>query len=590
MCGIVVGLSFGKLNQRDEAMRQRLLRYFTTELLVRTEERGKDATGAVVLFDDGKYMGLKRGETVSGFVGMLGEQKDCFGSLLKVWREHDSPGRIYMGHCRAGTIGEKEDNNNNHPIKVGNLIGIHNGAIKNHDEIFENLKCARDGKVDSEAIFRLFEHYTNKGKEPFTMDMIQTVANRLEGQFAITLFNADNLEQVPVFRDGRPVELVLIRKYGILFMISEEKFWNHVHFNYERLAFYSEELLQVKLPSFLDDNDIETKVLPDDSAIIFDLTLRVGEDTKIDDLGEWQKIKRDKKIWGAKTTTSTTYASGYHYGAMAAAWTSKSDDDKKKRRVFDSLTKLYVLKIGDKVLKDEDSVVLSVAQTDTSKNVPMVIDNEDKEKGDIKKDSQAQADSKEVKIDDITEYDSKDSGDVPASEAVIDAEVVEVDMTTYPKELVEAAEKAYDSIPFNLKGYSDIEDLISAIDLESAEKARELGITVVANRTFKINWKAGFMAGMAAANKNGSPEADKEKVRKRESHIAGLKSMLLLMAGFYQKSDDTTSSKAKTRLAGIVMQSNRSVNMEDIEPLFNEHEKKVMKEISEVMHNASKYK
>ena len=98
------------------------------------------------------------------------------------------------------------------------------------------------------------------------------------------------------------------------------------------------------------------------------------------------------------------------------------------------------------------------------------------------------------------------------------------------------------------------------------------------------------MAGMAAANKNGSSEADKEKVRKRESHISGLKSMLLLMAGFYQKSDDTNSIKAKTRLAGIVMQSNRSVNIETIEPLFNEHEKKVMKEISEIMHNASKYK
>ena len=449
MCGIVVGLSFGKLNQRDEAMRQRLLRYFTTELLVRTEERGKDATGAVVLFDDGKYMGLKRGETVSGFVGMLGEQKDCFGSLLKVWREHDSPGRIYMGHCRAGTIGEKEDNNNNHPIKVGNLIGIHNGAIKNHDEIFENLKCARDGKVDSEAIFRLFEHYTNKGKEPFTMDMIQKVANRLEGQFAITLFNADNLEQVPVFRDGRPVELILIRKYGILFMISEEKFWNHIHFNYERLAFYSEELLQVKLPSFIDDNDIETKVLPDDSAIIFDLTLKVGEDTKIDDLGEWQKIKRDKKIWGAKTTT-TAYASGYHYGAGASTWTSKSDDDKKKRRVFDSITKLYVLKVGDKLLKDEDSVVLSVVQTTNNKSVSVIINDKDKEKGNIKKDSQPQAESNEVKIDDITVYDSKDSDDVSASEVVLEAEVVEVDMTTYPKELVEAAEKSYDSIPSNL--------------------------------------------------------------------------------------------------------------------------------------------
>jgi len=129
MCGIVVGLAFGKLNQRDEAMRQRLLRYFTTELLVATEERGRDATGAAILFDDGKYMGLKRGERVSDFLSVFGESKDCYGSLLKVWREHPSRSRIYLGHCRAGTTGDKEDNENNHPIKIGNLVGIHNGVI-----------------------------------------------------------------------------------------------------------------------------------------------------------------------------------------------------------------------------------------------------------------------------------------------------------------------------------------------------------------------------------------------------------------------------------------------------------------------------
>ncbi len=595
MCGIVVGLSFGKLNQRDEAMRQRLLRYFTTELLVRTEDRGKDATGATILFDDGKYMGLKRGETVSGFVGMLGEQKDCFGSLLKVWREHDSAGRIYLGHCRAGTIGEKEDNNNNHPIKVGNLVGIHNGAIKNHDEIFENLKCARDGKVDSEAIFRLFEHYTNKGKEPFTMDMLQNVVDRLDGHFAITLFNADNLEQVPVLRDGRPVELILLRKYGILFMVSEEKFWNHVHFNYERLAFYSEELLRVKLPSFLGDNDIEVKMLPDDSAIIFDLSLEVGENTKIDDLGESKKMKRDKKIWKAKTTTYAS-GSGYHAGTVYNPnpnWASKAVEDKKKRRVFDAITKLYVMKVGDKVVKDEETILLPVVQsasTPTATTGNNKVEKEGEKKG-IKEDSQTQVESKEIEIDDITVYDGKDDDNISTvtPEIVDDAEVVEVDMITYPKEVVEAAEKAYNSIPSNLKGYGDIEELLLAIDIESKAKADELGVTFVANRTFQINWKNGFMACMMAGAKNRAPTQDSAKAQKREDHIAGLKSMLLLMAGFYNGSD-SSANKAKTRLANIVMQSNRSIDMEAISPLFNEYERNMMKEVGEVVQNASKYK
>ncbi len=143
MCGIVVGLSFGTLNKRDEAMRQRLLRYFTTELLVRTEERGKDATGAAILFDSGKYIGLKRGERAANFLGTFSEHREYYGGFLKVWREAEENVRIYLGHCRAGTIGDKEDNENNHPIKIGNLIGIHNGKITNHDTIFDKLASAQ---------------------------------------------------------------------------------------------------------------------------------------------------------------------------------------------------------------------------------------------------------------------------------------------------------------------------------------------------------------------------------------------------------------------------------------------------------------
>jgi len=102
MCGIVVGLCFGKLNKKDEEIRQRLLRYFTTELMILTEDRGKDATGAAVLFNDGDFTGIKRGERVTDFLAKFSDTKDYYGSLLKVWRESDinKNAKIFLGHCR----------------------------------------------------------------------------------------------------------------------------------------------------------------------------------------------------------------------------------------------------------------------------------------------------------------------------------------------------------------------------------------------------------------------------------------------------------------------------------------------------------
>jgi len=62
MCGIVGALAFGKVNQRTERIRQKVMQVMTTELLLVTEARGEDATGAAILFADGNYVGIKRGE------------------------------------------------------------------------------------------------------------------------------------------------------------------------------------------------------------------------------------------------------------------------------------------------------------------------------------------------------------------------------------------------------------------------------------------------------------------------------------------------------------------------------------------------
>src|SRR5437588_1498895 len=64
-------------------------------------------------------------------------------------------------HVRDYTKGHPSIAANNHPVRHGPVVGIHNGIIVNDDEILGCFDCARAEPrmtVDSEAIFALAAH------------------------------------------------------------------------------------------------------------------------------------------------------------------------------------------------------------------------------------------------------------------------------------------------------------------------------------------------------------------------------------------------------------------------------------------------
>src|SRR5947209_2901789 len=67
-------------------------------------------------------------------------------------------------HVRDYTKGHPSIPANNHPVRHGPVVGIHNGIILNDDELLADLSCARAEPrmtVDSEAIFALAAHSEN---------------------------------------------------------------------------------------------------------------------------------------------------------------------------------------------------------------------------------------------------------------------------------------------------------------------------------------------------------------------------------------------------------------------------------------------
>jgi len=104
-------------------------------------------------------------------------------------------------HVRDYTKGHPSINANNHPVRHGPVVGIHNGIILNDDELLAPHSCARVEArmtVDSEAIFAVAAHSRNEAR----------ALEELMGSFATAWLDERVPETIFVARGaGRPLWL-----------------------------------------------------------------------------------------------------------------------------------------------------------------------------------------------------------------------------------------------------------------------------------------------------------------------------------------------------------------------------------------------
>jgi len=136
-------------------------------------------------------------------------------------------------HARATTVGNTRDNRNNHPIiassKEGKpVIGIHNGTLYNHENLFRRFKndIDREGEVDSEIIFRLYQYYLTKGMLP--EDAIKKTTSLLQGAFTGAAVDLNHPHQMVMFKFDRPLAVLRIPHYDMIITVSEAKYYDVV--------------------------------------------------------------------------------------------------------------------------------------------------------------------------------------------------------------------------------------------------------------------------------------------------------------------------------------------------------------------------
>jgi glucosamine 6-phosphate synthetase-like amidotransferase/phosphosugar isomerase protein len=138
MCGIA-GYSLADSSGLDRTLAAQAL-------LAGIAERGADAVG---------YAHRSPGEDVS-----VRKQRSGASALLdEIWVPQTAT--EVLVHVRDYTKGHPTVAANNHPIRHGAVVGVHNGRIFNDDELLADHECARREPgmtVDSEAIFALAAH------------------------------------------------------------------------------------------------------------------------------------------------------------------------------------------------------------------------------------------------------------------------------------------------------------------------------------------------------------------------------------------------------------------------------------------------
>lgn len=613
MCGIVGVAALGKASKKQEEVRRESMIFLATELLQLTQPRGDDATGFSALFSDGNYIGLKEGIPSIEFISKLGGTRKEYNGILKVVRKADSPVKVLLGHCRKVSVGSAIDNENNHPVAVGDIVGIHNGTLTNHEVIFEKLKCKRNGDVDTEAIIRLLHFYSDKGTQPFTTDMLAEVCKRLQGTYSVIAFNGNSPNQLATFRDSKPAEIALIKSLNIMLIASDKDYLNTALFRYNKQAsLYMPALEGIKFP-VIKSSEVEFLTMADDTATVFDLSETIGKNVKIEDILEKVKILRADRLWKKGAVNyragNSNFRNQHSHNQTAAGKRAAEDKERKEKKEKEDAAK-KAAEIKKQIGSNKNSGVVNADKKDayvwdkTKENFTRVEGIEDARKlGSIElgvendhdvsmmnsddgpSEGIALKNATEDKIDTIITTSAKIEDEAfPGDDALLEEEgspkigtTVEVDASV-DAEAMELSMKAAEAL---LK-YENNEDLLDDLNISTQAILANMSPYALANRIRKVVFQNGYYKGFVKKRSVRKHVLNITKKKNRaENNIKALKTMtkILFVASNYSNLKEgfpALANKLNDSLKGDIVKATEEVlddggnlTVKDIEGVFS---------------------
>lgn len=222
MCAIF-GLGFQK---GHNICNNEMVRTIVRKLFLENMVRGRTASG-LAFCSGGEVQVIKKNVAACDFI-QLPEYKKAELAYMTVQAPTSIPETAIskfppvamIGHCRLKTKGSELNNVNNHPIVRDRVVGVHNGIISNDDELFMQFEKEfdRNGRVDSEIIFALIEHFS--GNAGAIAPAIQKAASVLRGGYACAMTHVNQPYIVWLFRHYGPCSVLHYKDVGLVIWSS----------------------------------------------------------------------------------------------------------------------------------------------------------------------------------------------------------------------------------------------------------------------------------------------------------------------------------------------------------------------------------
>ena len=207
MCGI-----FGIVVSRDADLSADRIREITAKLFQLSETRGQEAAGLALRVGDTIEV-LKQAGSASNFIRSP-RYRELLDRSLAAYADADgSAGHASLsliGHSRLVTNGFQCDDDNNQPVLVPRMVGVHNGIIVNEARLWARYdELSREYDVDTEVLLKVLRYHLDHGQDP--QSAVAQTFSEIEGTASIGVLPSE----LPV--------LLLATNTGALFHTGNER-------------------------------------------------------------------------------------------------------------------------------------------------------------------------------------------------------------------------------------------------------------------------------------------------------------------------------------------------------------------------------
>ena len=156
MCGI-----FGLVKNENSNISDIDTLEVINKLFIFSQTRGSEAAGIAI--NTGRSIDIyKKAGSPREFVKSL-EYKNLFKNSIEIYNENkknstSTDSLSIIGHSRLVTNGYQSENKNNQPVLIPGCVGIHNGIITNHSELWnENKDLKKETDLDTEIFLKILK-------------------------------------------------------------------------------------------------------------------------------------------------------------------------------------------------------------------------------------------------------------------------------------------------------------------------------------------------------------------------------------------------------------------------------------------------